>query len=132
MSATTAYIPARYERVIIRTSDGHAREAVVTGFNYFFERVDGVYVDYPGGAVDCLVWLHQVEPFVVPPTRLRSLTFGPRRPNGEFGTFAYRVRTVRPEWVRELVAMYRGSVEAADVCRAAYWSAVADAQARGN
>lgn len=63
MSATAVYVPARYERVIIRSADGYAREAVVTAFNYCFERLDGVYVDYPGGAVNCLAWLHQVEPF---------------------------------------------------------------------
>lgn len=64
----------------------------------------------------------------------RSLKFGPRRPNGEFGTFAYNVRTIEHRWVLELVAMYaveagHGPLGGFNTCRAAYWRAVADAQA---
>lgn len=58
----------------------------------------------------------------------RSLKFGPRRPNGEFGTFAYNVRTIEPRWVRELVNIYAAEAGASNTCRTAYWRAVADAQ----
>jgi hypothetical protein len=60
MAATTR-IPQRYDVVTVHSANGPARTATVTGFNYFFERCDGVYVDYPGGAVDQLAWLHQIE-----------------------------------------------------------------------
>jgi hypothetical protein len=53
-------IPARYSTISVRSARGPVREAVVTAYNYCFERCDGVYVDYPGGDVNQLVWLHQI------------------------------------------------------------------------
>ena len=61
-NTATHYVPARYDVVTVRDSRGQARVATVTAFNYFFEHIDGVYVDYHGGAVNQLAWLHQVEP----------------------------------------------------------------------
>lgn len=72
------------------------------------------------------------------PIRARSITFGPRRPNGEYDTFAYNVARYTPETVRLLIEMYGSEqavapsckLRAMNICRAAYWRAVADAQAR--
>lgn len=64
MSATVTSIPARGETIAVRSTRYPVRPAVVTAYNYFFERIDGVYVDYADefGGVDQLVWLHQIEP----------------------------------------------------------------------
>jgi hypothetical protein len=53
-------IPARYSTISVRSASGPVREAVVTAYNYCFERCDGVYVDYPDGEANQLVWLHQI------------------------------------------------------------------------
>jgi hypothetical protein len=53
-------IPTRYSIISVRSARGPVRQAVVTAYNYCFERCDGVYVDYPDGAVNQLVWLHQI------------------------------------------------------------------------
>lgn len=63
MAATVApYVPARYDVVVVSSAVAPDRHAVVTGFNYCFERIDGVYVDYPNGSVNQLAWLHQIRP----------------------------------------------------------------------
>jgi hypothetical protein len=70
------------------------------------------------------------------PVRARSLTFGPRRPDGEFGTFSYNVARFTPPTVQFLIELYGSEwatapsrkLRARNICLAAYWRAVADEQ----
>jgi hypothetical protein len=72
------------------------------------------------------------------PVQARSLTFGPRRPDGEFGTFSYNAARFAPSTVQFVIEMYGSEWATApscrlrvqNICRTAYWRAVADAQAR--
>jgi hypothetical protein len=72
------------------------------------------------------------------PIRARSLVFGPRRPNGEHGTFGHRVTAFSAPTVQFLISMYGSEMATApscklraqNICLAAYWRAVADAQNR--
>lgn len=72
------------------------------------------------------------------PVRARSLISGPRRPNGEYGTFGYNVAMFSADTVQFLISMYGSQwatapsckLRAQNICRTAYWRAVADEQAR--
>jgi hypothetical protein len=57
------FVPARGTEITITNHAGTQRRGIVTAYNYFFERIDGVYVDYLDGErqVNQLAWLHQLS-----------------------------------------------------------------------